>query len=114
MNSFYQKIKHYPLNKIICLDETSIGSALHPTYSRCYFGRRCRIKTSNQFVFRKLTLLVAIINSKIVGKEMYEKEGMTAERLFDFLQKHIFPNYTCYNETFQQILCKYFKKTNNH
>ena len=51
MNAFYQKIKHYPLNKIICLDETSVGSALHPTYSRCYLGRRCKIKTSNQFVF---------------------------------------------------------------
>ena len=36
MNAFYQKIKHYPLNKIICLDETSVGSALHPTYRRCY------------------------------------------------------------------------------
>ena len=90
MNSFYQKIKNYPLNKIICLDETSVGSALHPTYSRCYLGRRCRIKTSNQFVFRKFTLLVAISNSKIVGKEMYEKGGMTAERFLDFLQKHIF------------------------
>ncbi len=96
MNAFYQKIKKYPLNKIICLDETSVGSALHPTYSRCYLGRRCRIKTSNQFVFRKFTLLVAISNSKIVGKEMYEKGGMTAERFLEFLQKHIFPNYKGY------------------
>ena len=93
MNAFYQKIKNYPLNKIICLDETSVGSALHPTYSRCYLGRRCRIKTSNQFVFRKFTLLVAISNSKIVGKEMYEKGGITAERFVEFLQKHIFPHY---------------------
>jgi transposase len=92
MNVFYQKIKHYPLNKIICLDETSVGSALHPTYSRCYLGRRCRIKTSNQFVFRKFTLLVAISNSKMVGKEMYEKGGMTAARFLEFLQKHIFPH----------------------
>ena len=90
INTFYQKIKHYPLNKIICLDETSVGSALHPTYSRCYLGRRCRIKTSNQFVFRKFTLLVAISNSKIVGKEMYEKGGMTAERFLEFLQKTYF------------------------
>ena len=96
MNTFYQKIKHYPLNKIICLDETSVGSALHPTYSRCYLGRRCRIKTSNQFVFRKFTLLVAISNSKMVGKEMYEKGGMTAERFLEFLQKHIFPIYKGY------------------
>jgi transposase len=75
------------------LDETSVGSALHPTYSRCYLGRICRVKTSNQFVFRKFTLLVAISSSKIVGKELYEKSGMTAERFLGFLQKHIFPNY---------------------
>lgn len=93
MNAFYRKIKEYPLNKIICLDETSVGSALYPTYSRCYLGKRCRIKTSNQFVFRKFTLLVAISNSKIIGKEMYEKGGMTAERFLEFLRKHIFSHY---------------------
>ena len=93
MNTFYQKIKHYPLNKIICLDETSVGSSLHTTYSRCYLGRRCRIKTSNQFVFRKFTLLVAISNSKCVGKELYEKGGMTKERLLEFLEKYVFSKY---------------------
>jgi len=43
---------------------------LKPTYSRCNLGRRCVIQTSNQFVFRKFTLLVAISNSKCVGKEL--------------------------------------------
>jgi len=93
LNKFYSRVKQFPMNKIICLDETSVGSALQPTYSRCYLGRRCRIKTSNQFVFRKFTLLVAISNSKCVGKELYEKGGMTKERLLEFLEKHIFPNY---------------------
>ena len=93
MNVFYSKIKQYPLDKIICLDESSVGSALHPPYSRCYLGKRCIIKTSNQFVFRKFTLLVAISNTKIVGKELYEKGGMTAERFLEFLQKYIFPHY---------------------
>jgi transposase len=60
LNKFYSRVKQFPMNKIICLDETSIGSALKPTYSRCELGRRCVIKTSNQFVFRKFTLLVAI------------------------------------------------------
>jgi hypothetical protein len=50
------------MNKIICLDETSVGSALKPTYSRCELGRRCVIKTSNQFVFRKFTLLVGSLD----------------------------------------------------
>ena len=60
LNKFYSRVKQFPMNKIICLDETSVGSALKPTYSRCELGRRCVIKTSNQFVFRKFTLLVAI------------------------------------------------------
>ena len=79
LNKFYSKVKQFPINKIICLDETSVGSALKPTYSRCNLGRRCIIKTTNQFVFRKFTLLVAISNSKCVGKELYEKGGMTKE-----------------------------------
>jgi len=93
MNKFYSRVKQFPMNKIICLDETSVGSALKPTYSRCNLGKRCIIKTSNQFVFRKFTLLVAISNSKCVGKELYEKGGMTKERLLEFLEKYVFPNY---------------------
>ena len=68
MNKFFTEVRKFPINKIICLDETSVGSALKPTYSRCNLGKRCIIKTSNQFVFRKFTLLVAINNSKYVGK----------------------------------------------
>jgi transposase len=93
LNKFYSKINQFPINKIICLDETSVGSALKPTYSRCNLGKRCIIKTSNQFVFRKFTLLVAISNTKCVGKELYDKGGMTKERLLEFLEKHIFSNY---------------------
>jgi len=93
MNNFFTELRKFPINKIVCLDETSVGSALKPTYSRCNLGKRCIIKTSNQFVFRKFTLLVAVNNSKCVGREMYEKGGMTKERLLDFLQKSIFPKY---------------------
>ena len=93
MNKFFTEVRKFPINKIICLDETSVGSALKPTYSRCNLGKRCIIKTSNQFVFRKFTLLVAISNTKCVGKELYEKGGMTKERLLEFLEKHIFSNY---------------------
>jgi hypothetical protein len=83
LEKFYNEVHKFPLNRIICLDETSVGSALKPPYSRCNLGKRCIIKTSNQFVFRKFTLLVAISNSKCIGKEMYEKGGMTKERLFN-------------------------------
>jgi transposase len=93
LNKFYNRVKQFPMNKIICLDETSVGSVLKPTYSRCELGRRCVIKTSNQFVFGKITLLVAISNSKCVGKELYEKGGMTKERLLEFLEKYVFSKY---------------------
>ena len=75
------------------MDETSIGSALKPAYSRCDLGKRCIITTSNPFVYRKFTLLVAINNKKCIAKELYEKGGMTRERLLEFLQEHIFPKY---------------------
>ena len=96
LSKFYDEVHKFPLNRIICLDETSVGSALKPTYSRCNLGKRCVIKTSNQFVFRKFTLLVAISNSKCVGKEMYEKGGMTKERLLEFLENNIFGKYKDY------------------
>lgn len=90
LDKFYDEVHKFPLNRIICLDETSVGSALKPTYSRCNLGKRCIIKTSNQFVFHKFTLLVSISNSKCVGKEMYEKGGMTKERLLEFFRKQYF------------------------
>jgi transposase len=93
MEAFYNEVRKYPLDKIICLDETSIGSHLKPSYSRCYIGKRCVIKTNNNFVFRSFTLLVAINNSKCVGKLFYEKGGTTKERMVEFIETQIAPKY---------------------
>jgi len=90
---FYEKIKKYPLNKIISLDETSIQPATIMEYSRCQKGHRCKVKTDDNFVFRKFTLLVAICNSKCIGYILYEKGGMTKERLVFFLKKYVFGKY---------------------
>jgi len=46
LEDFYNEVSKYPLDKIICLDETSIGSHLKPSYSRCYIGKRCVIKSN--------------------------------------------------------------------
>jgi len=81
------------LDKIISLDETSVGALLMPSYSRCFIGKRCTIKTNKNFVFKKFTLLVAISNSKRIGYELYENGGTTKERLLEFLQKNIFGKY---------------------
>jgi transposase-like protein/transposase len=93
MEAFYNEVRKYPINKIICLDETSIGSHLKPSYSRCYIGKRCIIKTNNNFVFRSFTLLVAINNSKCVGKSFYEKGGTTKEIMVEFIETQIAPKY---------------------
>lgn len=83
----------YKLNKIINLDETSISPAMIAEYSRCTSGKRCIIKTDNSFFFRKFTLLVAIKNTKCIGWILYEKGGMTKERLVDFIKCFIFNKY---------------------
>ena len=93
LDKFYKEIDKYSLNKLISLDETSISPAMIAEYSRCYLGKRCIFKTDDSYFFRKFTLLVAISNSKCIGWCLYEKGGMTKERLVDFLQKFVFEKY---------------------
>ena len=93
LDKFYKKVDEYKLNKIISLDETSIKPAMLKEYSRCKLGKRCVVKTDNSYIFRKFTLLVAIKNSKCVGWKLYEKGGMTKERLVEFLEEFVFDKY---------------------
>ena len=93
LNTFYKKVDEYKLNKIISLDETSIKPAMLKEYSRCSLGKRCVVKTDDRYIFRKFTLLVAIKNSKCVGWKLYEKGGMTKERLVNFLEEFLFDKY---------------------
>jgi transposase len=88
LNKFYKEIDKYSLNKLISLDETSIQPAMIMEYSRCDIGKRCIVKTDDNYLFRKFTLLVAISNSKCIGWILYEKGGMTKERLVEFLDKN--------------------------
>ena len=90
LDDFYNTVKQYPMDKIFSFDETSVGALLMPSYSRCYIGKRCVVKTNKNFVFQKFTLLVAINNSKRIGYEFYEKGGTTKERMVEFLEKYIF------------------------
>ena len=89
LKKFYKKIDKYDINKIICLDETSIQPYMVPEYCRSRLGNRCIDKTDNNFVFRKFTLLVAISRNGLVGAKIYEKNGMTKERFIDFIDEFI-------------------------
>jgi len=76
LKTFYKEINKYTLDKIICLDETSIQPALLSIYSKCVLGKRCVVKTDDNYIFRKFTLLCAISNSKCVGATFYKEGGM--------------------------------------
>ena len=77
LNKFYKKVDEYRLDKIICLDETSIQLGMYPTFSRCNLGKRCIINSNNNNVFKKYTLLSAISSNGIIGYKLYENGGMT-------------------------------------
>ena len=62
-------------------------------YSRCEIGQRCVVKTDDNIVFQKFTLVVAMSNSKCIGYKLYEKGGMTKERMVGFLEQFIFKKY---------------------
>lgn len=93
LNKFYKVVDSFDIRKIICLDETSIRPAMVPEYGRTEKGKRCIFKTDDNYVFRTFTLLVAINNRKCVGYRLYEKGGMTKERLNEFLQDFVYDKY---------------------
>lgn len=58
-------------------------------YCRTIKGQRCYFKTSDNKVFRKYTLLMAISIKGVVAYKFYEKGGSNKDRFLDFLQKNI-------------------------
>ena len=54
------------------------------------------MKTDDNYVFKKFTLLVAISNSGCVGSKLYQQGGMTKERFVEFLEANIFNKYKNY------------------
>jgi len=55
-------------------------------YSKGPLGKICIIKTDDNYVFRKFTLLCAISNSKskCVRATLYKEDDMTKERFVEF------------------------------
>lgn len=91
--AFYSKIARVSLNDVICLDETSVAPFMIQSYSRCHLGKRCVVKTTNSVVFRKYTLLLATSAQGVVGWELYAEGGVDAERMRDFIVRHIHDKY---------------------
>lgn len=62
-------------------------------YGKCQLGKRCIVKTDDNYVFRKFTLLCAISNPKCIGTTLYKEDGMIKERCVEFLEQNIFKKY---------------------
>ena len=93
LKEFYEEVKKYKIEDIICIDETSIKSL--QKRNQCYSqkGKRCVIKTQSQEVFKKYTGVFAISVNGMVGWDLYEKSGITADRMVEFIQTHISGKY---------------------
>jgi hypothetical protein len=93
IKDFYNEIKKYNIDDIICIDETSINSLQlrHHCYNEV--GKRCVIKTNSQEVFKKYTGVFAISINGVEGYELYNKGGIDGDRLLAFLEKFITNKY---------------------
>jgi hypothetical protein len=69
---------------------------MYRSYSKCPIGKRCIVKTNDNYVFRKFTLLCAISNTKCVGATLYKEGCMNKERFVEFLETNIFNKYKDY------------------
>jgi transposase len=93
IKDFYDEVKKYKLDDIICIDETSIKSLQKRNHCYNEIGKRCVIKTQLQEVFKKYTGIFAISTKGVLGWDLYEKSGINTDRLYKFLETHITSKY---------------------
>ena len=93
LKDFYDEVKKYKIEDIICIDETSIKSLQKRNHCYSQRGKRCVIKTQSQEVFKKYTGIFAISVNGVVGWDLYEKSGINADRIVDFIEKNIVGKY---------------------
>ena len=86
LKDFFEVIKQYKLDDIISIDETSISTSLSFNYCRNFLGKRCIIKSDNNFKFKKFSLLVAIDNKKCISYKLYDKGSVNGNRFNEFLK----------------------------
>ena len=89
IKNFYDEVKKYKLEDIICIDETSIKSLQKRNHCYSEKGKRCIIKTQSQEVFKKYTGIFAISVEGVIEWDLYEKGGINTDRLIEFLEKNI-------------------------
>ena len=86
LKAFFTQIKKFSLDNIISIDETSISTSLGFNYCRNELGKRCIIKTDDNAVFTKYSLVVAITNNKCIGYKLYQKGAVNSDRFNEFIK----------------------------
>ena len=86
LKEFFDVINKFKLEDIISIDETSVSTSLTHNYCRAFLGDRCVKKTTNNEVFKKYSLVVAINNKKCIASELYQNGAVNSERFNDFLK----------------------------
>ena len=89
IKEFYEEVKKYKIEDIICIDETSIKSLQKRNHCYSNKGKRCVIKTQSQEVFKKYTGIFAISVNGAIHWDLYEKGGINTDRLIEFLEHNI-------------------------
>jgi transposase len=89
IKEFYDEVKKYKIEDIVCIDETSIKALQKRNHCYSEKGKRCVIKTQSQEVFKKYTGIFAISYNGVIGWDVYEKGGINTERLVEFVNKNI-------------------------
>lgn len=93
LKRFYDEIQKHKIEDIICIDESSIKSLQKRNHCYSQRGKRCVIKTQSQDVFKKYTGVFAISVNGVEGWDLYEKGGMTTDRMVEFLEKFVTGKY---------------------
>lgn len=86
LKAFFKKISKFSLDNIISIDETSVSTSLSVNYCRNNLGERCIIKTDDNSVFKKYSLVVAITNKKCIGYKLYDEGSVNADRFNEFIK----------------------------
>jgi len=85
--NFYNKIKSFKLEDIICINETSIQIGISNLKGRIEIGKRLYKNTNNNDIFKKYTFIVAISNKKTIYWKLFKKYGIDTSRFKECLRK---------------------------
>lgn len=73
------------LKDIIYIDESSVSSLQKRKHYYNKLGKICIIKTSSQEVLKKYTSIFSILTEVFLGWDLYDKDGIDSNRLYNFL-----------------------------